>query len=251
MGSSRTVIVTGAAEGLGRAIAGRLGADGYSVVVTDLKLAGAQEVAEDIVGRGGAAIGLELDVTDAGSVRAAIDRSIEVYGAVFGLVNNAGIARATRFVDMTEADWDSVQLVNSKGTFLTCRHVVPHMIAQGEGVIVNMSSIGGRDGFANWAHYNASKHAVIGLTRALAREIGPDGVRVNAVCPGAIRTQMWGAEAQGTDDPDAALAAMVANMPLRRAQTPGEIAGAVAFLLSDDAYSITGQSLGVDGGLLT
>jgi meso-butanediol dehydrogenase / (S,S)-butanediol dehydrogenase / diacetyl reductase len=251
MDGSRAVLVTGAAAGLGRAIADRLGADGYTVVVTDREVGGAQAVAEGIVGRGGAALALPLDVTDAVSVRSAVDHAIAEHGALYGLVNNAGIARAVPFVEMTEEDWATVQLVNSTGTFLTCRHTVPHMLEQGEGVIVNMSSIGGRDGFARWAHYNASKHAVIGLTRALARELGPDGLRVNAVCPGAIRTQMWGAEAQGTDDPDAALAAMVATMPLRRAQTPEEIAGTVAFLLSDDARSITGQSIGVDGGLLT
>ena len=101
-----------------------------------------------------------------------------------------------------------------------------------------------------WSHYAASKHAVIGLTRALARELGPDQVRVNAVCPGAIKTDIWGPEAQQTDDPDAVLAQMVERMPLRRSQTAEDVAAAVAFLISDDANSITGQSIGVDGGLL-
>jgi NAD(P)-dependent dehydrogenase (short-subunit alcohol dehydrogenase family) len=140
--------------------------------------------------------------------------------------------------------------VPRKGTFLTSKAVLPHLVAQGRGSVVNMSSIAGRDGYPLWAHYTASKHAIIGLTRALARELGPMGVRVNAVCPGAIATQMWGAEAQQTDDPEAALATMAASMPLRRPQTAADVAAAVAFLLSDDAASITGQSLGVDGGLV-
>jgi NAD(P)-dependent dehydrogenase (short-subunit alcohol dehydrogenase family) len=250
MSQSDAVLVTGGADGLGRATVDRLARDGYPVVVTDVNGPGAQAAAAEINERGQTALGLKMDVTDPASVDGAVTRAVSEFGGLIGLVNNAGVGRAVPFLEMSEADWDWVFQVNCKGTFLTSKAVLPHLVAQGRGSVVNMSSIAGRDGYPLWAHYTASKHAIIGLTRALARELGPMGVRVNAVCPGAIATQMWGAEAQQTDDPEAALATMAASMPLRRPQTAADVAAAVAFLLSDDAASITGQSLGVDGGLV-
>lgn len=248
--SESGVIVTGAATGLGRAVALRLARDGYRVAVTDVNALGAKQVAEEIGTLGGTAFDHPLDVANDQTMEQTIAEIVHRLGRVWGVVNNAGVGRATRFVEMTPADWDWVQSVNSRGVFLVSRYVVPHLLQAGGGSVVNMSSIAGRDGFPLWSHYVASKHAIIGLTRAMARELGPDQVRVNAVCPGAIKTDIWGSEAQQTDDPDAVLAQFVERMPLRRAQTAEDVASAVAFLISDESASITGQSLGVDGGLL-
>lgn len=246
----RAVIVTGAAAGLGRAIALRLAQDQYIVAVTDIDGTGADRVAKEITDGGGAAIARSMDVADADAVEATVGALVDDLGGLWGLVNNAGVGRATEFLKMTVQDWDWVQTVNARGVFLVSRYVAPHLVNAGGGSIVNISSIAGRDGFPLWSHYAASKHAVIGLTRAMARELGPQQVRVNAVCPGAIKTDIWSAEAQATDDPDAILADFVSRMPLRRAQTAEDVAAATAFLLSLESNSITGQSLGVDGGLL-
>lgn len=246
----KAVIVTGAAAGLGRAIALRLAKDRYTVAVTDIDGTGADRVAKEIADGGGAAIARPMDVADADAVEATVGELVDELGGLWGLVNNAGVGRATEFLKMTVQDWDWVQTVNARGVFLVSRYVAPHLVNAGGGSIVNISSIAGRDGFPLWSHYAASKHAVIGLTRAMARELGPQQVRVNAVCPGAIKTDIWSAEAQATDDPDAILADFVSRMPLRRPQTAEDVAAATAFLLSQESNSITGQSLGVDGGLL-
>ena len=248
--NDKSVLVTGAAAGLGRAIATRLGHDGYRVAVTDVNVDGAKQVARDIEDAGGQAMAWQLDVTEPAAVERTVAEVVGQFAGLYGLVNNAGVGRATPFLQMTVEDWDWVQTVNARGVFLVSRYVAPYLVDAGGGSIVNMSSIAGRDGFPLWSHYSASKHAVIGLTRAMARELGPAQVRVNAVCPGAIKTDIWSAEAQATEDPDAVLGAFVERMPLRRAQTAEDVAGATAFLLSADANSITGQSLGVDGGLL-
>ncbi len=246
----RVVLITGAARGLGKAIAARLASDGWHVVASDRDESAVKSTASEIRDAGGACEARAIDVTSSESCRSGIDWVTSEFGGIYGLVNNAGIARATPFLEMTEHDWDSVQNVNSRGVFLMCRFVAPHLVEQQSGSIVNMSSIGGKDGFPNWSHYAASKHAVIGLTRALARELGPSGVRVNAVCPGAIKTDMWSPETQQTNDPDKFFAELAERSALRRGQTPEDIAAAVAFLIGDQAANITAQSISVDSGLL-
>jgi NAD(P)-dependent dehydrogenase (short-subunit alcohol dehydrogenase family) len=243
-------IITGAGAGLGRAIAQRLAADGYRVAVADIDREGADESVRLIAAAGGEGIAVTLDVSNAKACTDAVAETVAAFGSVDALVNNAGIGRASRFIDISEELWDAVQDVNVKGTFLMCQAVARGMIERRRGAIVNMSSIAGKDGFPMWSHYVTSKHAVIGLTRALARELGPDGIRVNAICPGAIRTAIWSAEAQGTDDPDAIFDALAARTALGRGQTPEDIAAAIAFLLGAEAANITGIALTVDSGLL-
>ncbi|MDO8209604.1 SDR family NAD(P)-dependent oxidoreductase [Conexibacter sp. CPCC 206217] len=250
MSEQEAVLVTGAGRGLGATIAERLAATGYAVLVTDIDADTAELVAQRIRDDGGEAHALRLDVTSEQSCEEAVRYADERLGGLYGVVNNAGIVAATPFVDMTVEQWDAVLTVNARGTFLVCRAAARAMRPRGRGAIVNIASIAGRDGFPKFANYVASKHAVIGLTRTLARELGPDGIRANAVCPGAIKTAMWSAEAQDTDDPDAVFDSIAEGTSLRRNQTSDDIADAVEFLIGPRANSITGQSLIVDSGLI-
>ncbi len=250
MSEQRAVLVTGAGRGLGMTMAQRLASAGYGVVVSDLDGEAAESVAEGIRAGGGVAFGIPLDVTREAPCDDAVRYAVDRLGGLYGVVNNAGIVEATPFVDMTVAAWDSVLAVNARGTFLVCRAAARVMIPRGQGAIVNIASIAGRDGFPKFANYVASKHAVIGLTRSLARELGPEGIRVNAVCPGAIKTAMWSAEAQDTEDPDAVFDSIAEGTALRRNQTSDDIADAVEFLIGSRSNSITGQALVVDSGLI-
>lgn len=245
-----SVLVTGAGRGLGQRIAERLAAADYPVIVSDIDMDAAEVVAEGIRTAGGAAHGVHVDVTSERDCDDAVAYAEERLGGLYGVVNSAGIVAATPFVDMTVDAWDSVLTVNARGTFLVCRAAARAMVPRRAGAIVNIASIAGRDGFPKFANYVASKHAVIGLTRSLARELGPDGIRVNAVCPGAIKTAMWTAEAQDTDDPDAVFDSIAASTALGRNQTSDDIADAVEFLIGPRANSITGQALVVDSGLI-
>jgi NAD(P)-dependent dehydrogenase (short-subunit alcohol dehydrogenase family) len=245
------VIVTGAGApaSIGRAIAGTLAQQGNAVVIADLNETTARDAAKEISDAGGTASFVALDVGSPASCTNAVQFAVAEYGQLTGLVNCAGIAKTCAFLDITEELWDATERVNNKGTFLMCQAAYRVMQDHG-GAIVNLSSIAGKNGYPGCVHYAASKHAVIGITRSLARELGPSGVRVNAICPAAVKTDMWSAEVQSTDDPDAVLAGLVAQIPLGRAQTHDDISNAVSFLLSDAAASITGVSLSVDGGLL-
>lgn len=246
----RVVVVTGSGAGLGEGIALRLGARGYLVVSTDIDEAAALATADAIESAGGRAIGHRLDVSDPDEV-GGVARWVEAeLGPAYGLVNNAGIGRATAFLDLTIEDWERINAVNCTGTLLMCQAFLRQMTAVGRGAIVNMSSIAGKEGFPQWVHYAVTKHAVIGLTRGLAREFGRAGVRVNALCPGAIKTAIWGAEYQGTDDPDAFFDALAERTALGRGQSVEDIAAAVEFLLGEEARNITGISLSVDSGLI-
>jgi NAD(P)-dependent dehydrogenase (short-subunit alcohol dehydrogenase family) len=244
------VIVTGGGHGLGRGMVLRLGQAGYSVLAADIDAEAARSAAEEVSATGGRAQGITLDVTDRASCEAAVAAAGAEAGGLYGLVNNAGIGKAIPFTELTEEAWDRTFDVNSKGVFLMCKAAAGPLVERRHGAIVNISSIAGKEGYANWSAYVATKHAVIGLTRALARELGPEGVRVNAVCPGAIRTAIWGPEPQSTDDPERLFDELAARTALGRNQTVEDIADAVEFLLGDGSRSITGQSLLVDSGLI-
>lgn len=246
-GGRRTAIVTGAASGIGLAIAERLAADGLAVAVLDLDGDAADAAAAKIVAAGGTAIGVRADVTDRATVDAAVEQVRADLGAATVLVNNAGLDGFHPFLKITAETWNRIIEVNLTGTFQCCQAVVPDMLAARWGRIVNISSSSAQGGQPLMTHYVASKAGVIGFTKALALELGPKGITVNTIPPGFIDTPMLRrSESKGllgnTVDHHASLT------PVRRVGRPEDIAAACSFLVSDDAGYITGQVIGVNGG---
>ena len=236
---SNTVIVTGAGSGIGRAIALKLAADGYSVVVNDLRADAAAMVAAEI---GPQACAVAGDVAVEADVAAIVTAGEAAFGPVSHLVNNAGFVQQARFVDLTPADFDRMIAVHLRGTFLCTRAVLPGMVARGAGVIVNIASQLGQIGGIELSHYAAAKAGIIGMTKSLAREVSAQGVRVNAVAPGPINTPLvrnLSAEWQRVK---------AAELPLGRFGEPEEVAETVAFLCSPAASLFVGQTLGPNSG---
>lgn len=242
--AGRVALITGAAQGMGRAAAGRLAAAGAIPVLADLSPDGLERSADALRASGAEPRVYALDVADQARVEATV-REVEAgFGRIDILVNAAGILRPTRFEAMTVAEWDELMNVNLRGTFLLMHAVYPGMKARGQGSIINFSSTAGLTvSTLGGAHYTASKHAVMGLTRAVAREGGPFGVRVNAVCPGLIDTEM----VRRTIPADQ-IARYEAVFPIHRLGTPEEVAEAVLFLASDRSAYITGTALNISGG---
>jgi len=243
---NRVAVVTGAAAGMGLAVAQRLSAGGHPVALLDLDGTAAAQAAEALRATGARAVGAEADVSD----RAAVDRAIatvrQELGPVEILVTSAGFDEFTTFTDITTDAWERMLAVNLTGTFHCVQSVIPDMLAAGWGRIVTISSSSAQSGANRMAHYVASKGGVIGLTKALAVEYAPHGITVNTIPPGFIDTPMARrAEARG-DLPS--IDAVAARTPVRRAGTPDDIAAACAYLCSDDAGYVTGQALGVNGG---
>lgn len=244
----KVVIVTGGGNGMGRATALRFAREGAAVVVADIESDSAARVAQEIRAEGGRALDVFVDVSVRESVAAMVARTVAEYGRVDILCAIAGIAGAIPFLEISDEKWDRMLAVNLKGVFLCGQEVARQMIKQGTGgKIVNMSSTNGLVGEAEFAHYNAAKFGVVGLTMTMAIELAPYNITVNAVCPGLIRTRL-------TDDflanPEFA-AEYRKKIPLGRFGMPDEVAGAFLFLASDDASFITGTTLVVDGGQLT
>ena len=239
-----TVLITGAATGIGRATALSFAADGYNVAVHYNKSEqAALSLCADIAQQGGRAMAVHADISDVAQVKTMIQRVNEVFGHIDILVNNAGIAQSKLFTELTADDWNAMFDVNVKGVFHCCQSVLPDMISRKKGCIINVSSIWGLVGASIEVHYSAAKAAVIGLTKALAKELGPSGIRVNAVAPGIIATSM-------THDLIGQKGAqLLESTPLRRFGTAEEIAGTIAFLCSPLAAFVTGEVMQVNGGI--
>ena len=244
----RRVIVTGGAQGIGEACARRLVQDGAAVALWDLADARGQAFAAELSAQGGRAVYCRCDVSHKDEVDAALAASVAALGPIDGLVNNAGIFKAAEFLDITEADWDAVIAVNLKGSFLVGQAVARGMAAAGRGAIVNMSSVNGTLTIPSIASYNASKGAINQLTRVMALSLADKGVRVNAVAPGTIATELAKNAVLTSDE---ARLRILSRTPMKRLGEPAEIADVVAWLLSDAASYVTGEIVVVDGGRMT
>jgi 2-hydroxycyclohexanecarboxyl-CoA dehydrogenase len=241
----RVAIVTGAAQGIGKGIATALGAAGFKIALADLNPAGAQETAKGITG----AIAVEIDVTRMDSVVSAV-RTIEgELGPIEVVVNNAGWDDFMPFIETTEEFWDKVIDINFKGALRVLKVVVPGMIERGFGRIVNIGSDAGRVGSSLEAVYSGAKGGIIAFTKTLAREVSARGITANTVCPGPTDTALLRRFAEDSGGGEKVIAAMIRAVPMKRLGTPDDIGPAVAFLVSDEAGFITGQTLSVSGGL--
>jgi len=246
--AGRVVVVTGAAQGIGAACARRLVQDGAAVALWDVDDARGQALAAELGTPATPTLYRRCNVARRDEVEAALAATLERFGRVDGLVSNAGIFRAAPFLEITEADWDAVLDVNLKGSFLVGQAVARVMAQAGRGAIVHMSSVNGTLTIPTIASYNASKGAINQLTRVMALSLAEQGVRVNAVAPGTIATEL--ARAAVLTSPEAQ-ARIMSRTPMKRLGEPGEIADVVAFLLSDASSYVTGEIVVVDGGRMT
>lgn len=241
----KTVLITGASRGIGAETARLFAQKGWAVAVNYRNSRdAAEELVSEIRKNGGTALAIPADVGDPEQVEALFQIAERELGQIEALVNNAGIAQQKLFTDLTDEDWDELFRVDVKGVFLCCRRALPAMIRRHRGVIVNISSMWGQVGASCEVHYSAAKAAVIGLTRALAKEVGPSGIRVNCIAPGVIQTEM-----NGNLTPET-LEALKEETPLELLGDPADVAKAAWFLTSEDSAFITGQVLGVNGGMV-
>jgi len=253
---NKTVVITGGSRGIGAAIARRFAREGANVVVSANEDS-VHAVAEQIKADGGKAISFVGDVTDKTSVKGLYAAAEETFGAIDVSIQNAGVITIARIEDMTEGEWDKVMAVNTKGVFLCAQEAIARMRKRGHGGrIINTASGQARDGFIYTPHYAASKMGVVGITQSLAKEVAMEGITVNAFCPGIIETDMWAYNDQawgrllGSYGPGELMKEWVEGIPMKRAGSGEDVAGLVAFLASDDAAYITGQTINVDGGLI-
>jgi meso-butanediol dehydrogenase/(S,S)-butanediol dehydrogenase/diacetyl reductase len=252
----KVAVITGASGGIGAAMAERFAAEGAAVVVAAID-ARVEEVAEQLRRSGAQAAGLRMDVTDKTDVAALYDLAEANFGGVDISVQNAGVITIAKIEAMTEAEWDKVMAVNTKGVFLCCQEAIGRMRRHGRGGrLINTASGQARQGFIYTPHYAASKFGVVGITQSLAKEVAKEAITVNAICPGIIDTDMWAyndaawGKLLGDYKPGELMAEWVKNIPMGRAGSGADVSGLVAFLASEDAAYITGQTINVDGGLI-
>jgi len=239
----KVALVTGAAQGIGKAVALLLARNGADIIVSDINLEKAEETAREVEGLGQRALAVKTNVAEANDVEKMVQTALERFGRIDILINNAGITRDKLLLRMSDEDWDAVLGVNLRGTFLCTRAVIRPMAKQKSGKIVNIASVVGTMGNAGQANYGASKAGVIGFTKTVAREYAPRGINVNAIAPGYIETPMTEAL------PEKAKEELKRMIPMDRLGKPEDVAEAVLFLVSEASTYITGQVLHVNGGI--
>ena len=251
----RTVVITGASRGIGKGIAKRFGDEGANLVLAANE-ASVDAVAEEFRASGANAISYICDVTKKSEVDNLYDHAMSKFGKIDVSIQNAGVITIARIEELPEQDWDKIMAVNTKGVFLCCQAAAMRMKPRKFGRIINTASGQARQGFIYTPHYAASKFGVVGITQSLAKELATDNITVNAFCPGIIETDMWAyndsawGKLLGNYKPGELMQEWVRNIPMKRAGKAEDVAGLVAFLASDDAAYITGQTINVDGGLI-
>jgi NAD(P)-dependent dehydrogenase (short-subunit alcohol dehydrogenase family) len=245
----KVALITGSGSGIGKATALLFGREGAKVMSADLMAETARATASEIVDAGGQADSLQADVSVAADVERMVNTTVERFGRLDILINNAGIEVIMPIVQVPEAMWDRLIDVNLKGVFLGCKYAIPQMIKQGGGAIVNTASIAGLRGFATFGTYSASKGGVVLLTKTLAVEYAQMNIRINCVCPGIIRTPMLERGLAAAPEPEEALERIKQGHPMGRLGEPEEVAKGMLFLASDEASFITGVPLPIDGGI--
>ncbi|MBD3884537.1 glucose 1-dehydrogenase [Phormidium tenue FACHB-886] len=241
----KVVIVTGGSSGIGRATAMAFAREGAKVVIAARRVAEGEETVRQIVDASGEAIFVQTDVTQAKEVQALVDRTLEQYGRLDAAFNNAGSGKGVRLIDLTEDEWEQEIAVNLKSVWLCLKYQIPAMLKSGKGAIVNMASQGAILGVPNYTAYGAAKGGAAALTRAAAAEYAAEGIRINAISPGAIETELW------ANAPAEMLKQVAAGIPMQRVGQPQDIAETVVWLCSDAAGFITGQNIAIDGGYTT
>ena len=243
---TRVALVTGAAAGIGKACAVRLAREGKAVGVLDLSLENCQKVVDEITASGGKAIALQGSITDRGQMNAAVDKLRAAFGPVTIVVNNAGISNFIAFEDLKDSDWEAMFNVNVLGTFIVTQICLPDMKAEKWGRVINISSSSAQTGSVEQVHYSASKGAVVSMTRSLAQALGPYGITVNNIPPGAVMQTIMSEENKHRFQ--ISMEQLVRIIPVGRTGVPDDIANACAWLASEDSSYVSGQTIGVNGG---
>lgn len=252
--SEKVVVISGASRGIGRGIALRFAQEGAHLVVSanEEKV---YDVAEEIKALGCQAVAIVCDVTDKRAVEDLFAQTVKTFGRIDVSIQNAGVITIAKIQDLTEAEWDKVMAVNTKGVFLCCQAAAKYMMQQKSGRLINTASGQARQGFIFTPHYAASKMGVVGITQSLAKELASYGITVNAICPGIIETDMWAyndrvwGKLLGDYKPGELMQEWVSEIPLGRVGTAEDVAALVTFLASEDAAYITGQTINIDGGM--
>ncbi len=242
---NKVAVITGAGQGIGRATALRFAEEGSKVIVAEFDRETGQSVADEISANGGAGKFVQVDVAERETVQTMVSETLSAFGQIDILVNNAGVIKDNTLKKMTDEEFDRILIINLRGTYICTQEIAEVMREQQAGVILNASSVVALYGNFGQTNYVASKAGIIGMTKVWARELGKDGIRVNAVAPGFIETSMV------ESIPEDVMAMMLKRVPLGKAGKPEDIAGAYAFLASDDASFITGAVLSIDGGAVT